>query len=145
MPGIGVNPNSYIGLCVRHNSQGQSGQKTSRLIKCLSTNNLFNVIGREAHISYLIGGAHQQTSERAAPPVSVEEKGKATGDKIKMLLFLLMSIQPTVFMLLGGPQNTIKSHLVFTALFCFAAFSVFSSRMSAPYSHSRSVHGGEPE
>jgi hypothetical protein len=40
-----------------------------------------------------IGGAHQQTSERAAPPVSVEEKGKATRDKIKMLLFLLMSIQ----------------------------------------------------
>jgi hypothetical protein len=35
-------------------------------------------------------------------------------------------------MLLGGPQNTIKSHLVFTALFCFAPFSVFSSRMSAP-------------
>jgi hypothetical protein len=39
----------------------------------------------------------------------------------------------TVFMLLGGPQNTIKSHLVFTALFCFAPFSVFSSRMSAPH------------
>jgi hypothetical protein len=33
-------------------------------------------------------------------------------------------------MLLGGPQNTIKSHLVFTALFCFAPFSVFSSCMS---------------
>jgi hypothetical protein len=32
-------------------------------------------------------------------------------------------------MLLGGPQNTIKNHLVFTALFCFAPFSVFSSRM----------------
>jgi hypothetical protein len=29
----------------------------------------------------IIGGAHQQTSERAAPPVSVEEKGKTTGDK----------------------------------------------------------------
>jgi hypothetical protein len=28
-----------------------------------------------------IGGAHQQTSERAAPPVSVEEKGKTTEDK----------------------------------------------------------------
>jgi hypothetical protein len=39
----------------------------------------------------------------------------------------------TVFMLLGGPQNTIKCHLVFTTLFCFAPFSVFSSRMSAPY------------
>jgi hypothetical protein len=39
----------------------------------------------------------------------------------------------TVFMLLGDPQNTIKSHLGFTALFCFAPFSVFSSRMSAPY------------
>jgi hypothetical protein len=37
-------------------------------------------------------------------------------------------------MLLGGPQNTIKSHLVFTALFCFAPFSVFFSRMSAPHS-----------
>jgi hypothetical protein len=36
-------------------------------------------------------------------------------------------------MLLGGPQNTIKSQLVFTALFCFAPFSVFSSRMSAPH------------
>jgi hypothetical protein len=36
-------------------------------------------------------------------------------------------------MLLGEPQYTIKSHLVFTALFCFAPFSVFSSRMSAPY------------
>jgi hypothetical protein len=36
-------------------------------------------------------------------------------------------------MLLGGPQNTIKGHLLFTALFCFAPFSVFSSRMSAPY------------
>jgi hypothetical protein len=36
--------------------------------------------------------AHQQTSERAAPPVSVEEKGKTTGDEIKLLLFLLMSI-----------------------------------------------------
>jgi hypothetical protein len=39
-----------------------------------------------------IGGAHQQTSERAAPRVSVEEKGKTTGKK-KLLLFLLMSIQ----------------------------------------------------
>jgi hypothetical protein len=38
----------------------------------------------------------------------------------------------TVFTLLGRPQNTIKSHLVFTALFCFAPFSVLSSRMSAP-------------
>jgi hypothetical protein len=36
-------------------------------------------------------------------------------------------------MLLGGPQKTIKSHLVFTALFCFSPFSVFFSRMSAPY------------
>jgi hypothetical protein len=36
-------------------------------------------------------------------------------------------------MLLGGPQNTIKSHLLFTALFCFAPLSVLSSRMSAPY------------
>jgi hypothetical protein len=78
-----------------------------------------------------IGGAHHQTSEQAAPPVSVEEKGKTTGEKRKMLLLLLMSIQNqnlTVFMLLGGPQN-----MVFTALFCFAPLSVFSSRMSAPY------------
>jgi hypothetical protein len=37
-------------------------------------------------------------------------------------------------MLLEGPQNTIKSHLVFTALFCFAPFSVFFSRMSAKQS-----------
>jgi hypothetical protein len=36
-------------------------------------------------------------------------------------------------MLLRGPQNTIESHLVFTALFCFAPFSIFSSCMSAPY------------
>jgi hypothetical protein len=44
-------------------------------------------------IAASIGGAHQQTSERAAPPVSVEEKGKTTGEKRKLLLFLLMSIQ----------------------------------------------------
>jgi hypothetical protein len=44
-------------------------------------------------------------------------------------------------MLLGGPQNTIKSHLVFTALFCFAPFSVFSSRMSAPYLSERKIVG----
>jgi hypothetical protein len=43
-------------------------------------------------------------------------------------------------MLLGGPQNTIKSHLVFTALFCFAPFSVFSSRMSTPYLQTRNLH-----
>jgi hypothetical protein len=43
-------------------------------------------------IYVLIGGAHQEASERAAPPVSVEEKEKATGDVRKMLLFLLMSI-----------------------------------------------------
>jgi hypothetical protein len=36
-------------------------------------------------------------------------------------------------MFLGVPQNTTKSHLVFTALFCFAPFSVFSSSISAPY------------
>jgi hypothetical protein len=33
------------------------------------------------HSCHAIGGAHQQTSERVAPPVSVEEKGKTTGDK----------------------------------------------------------------
>jgi hypothetical protein len=43
-------------------------------------------------------------------------------------------------MLLGGPQNTIKSHLVFTALFCFAPFSVFFSRMSAPYCVNETTH-----
>jgi hypothetical protein len=42
---------------------------------------------------FTIGGAHQQASERAAPPVSVEEKGKTTGEKRKLLLFLLMSKQ----------------------------------------------------
>jgi hypothetical protein len=31
--------------------------------------------------SYPIGGAHQQASERAEPPVSVEKKGKTTGEK----------------------------------------------------------------
>jgi hypothetical protein len=39
----------------------------------------------------------------------------------------------TVPMLLGGPQNTLKSKLVCTILFCLAPFSVFSGRMSAPY------------
>jgi hypothetical protein len=83
-----------------------------------------------------IGGAHQQTSERAAPPVSVEEKEKATGDKRKNAIISAYDhtiSKLSVFMLLGGPQNTITSHLVFTALFCFAPFFVFSSRMSAPY------------
>jgi hypothetical protein len=36
-----------------------------------------------AVLGVAIGGAHQQNSERTAPPVSVEEKGKATGDKRK--------------------------------------------------------------
>jgi hypothetical protein len=83
-----------------------------------------------------IGGAHQQTSERAAPPVSVEEKGKTTWDKKKIAIISAYGhtkLKLILFMLLGGPQNTIKSHLVFTALFCFAPFSVFFSRMSAPY------------
>jgi hypothetical protein len=39
------------------------------------------------------GGAHQQISEWVAPPVLVGEKGKTTGEKRKLLLFLLMSIQ----------------------------------------------------
>jgi hypothetical protein len=85
---------------------------------------------------FTIGGAHQQTSERAEPPVSGEEKGKATGDKKKNVIISAYEhtkLKLTVFMLLGEPKNTIKSHLVFTALFCFAPFSVFSSRMSAPY------------
>jgi hypothetical protein len=83
-----------------------------------------------------IGGTHQQTSERAAPPVSVEEKGKTTGEKKKIAIISAYEhtkLKLTVVMLLGGPQNTIKSHLVFTALVFFAPFSVFSSRMSAPY------------
>jgi hypothetical protein len=83
-----------------------------------------------------IGGAHQQTSERAAPPVSVEEKGEENWGKKKIAIISAYEhtkLKLTVFMLLGGPKNTIKSHLVFTALFCFAPFSVFSSRMSAPY------------
>jgi hypothetical protein len=83
-----------------------------------------------------IGGAHQQTSERAAPPVSVEEKGKTAGDKKENCYYFCLwayKIKINFFMLLGGPQNTITSHLVFTALFCFAPFSVFFSRMSAPY------------
>jgi hypothetical protein len=81
-----------------------------------------------------VGGAHQQTSEQAAPPVSVEEKGKTTGGKRKLLFFCLSpyKLKLTVFMLLGGPHNTIKTYLVFTALFFFAPFSVFSSRMSEP-------------
>jgi hypothetical protein len=66
----------------------------------------------------------------------VEEKGKTTGKKKKIAIISAYEhtkLKLTVFMLLGGPQNTIKSHLVFTALFCFSPFSVFSSRMSAPY------------
>jgi hypothetical protein len=35
-------------------------------------------------------------------------------------------------MLLGGPQSTIKSHMIFSVLFCFAPFSIFSGRMGAP-------------
>jgi hypothetical protein len=81
-----------------------------------------------SRVARLIGGAHQQTSERAAPPVSVAEKGKATREKRKKAIIFAYEhtiLKLTVFMLLGGPQNTIKSHLVFTALFCFAPFSVF--------------------
>jgi hypothetical protein len=37
-----------------------------------------------------VGGAHQQTSERAAPPVSVEEKGKTTGDKKENCYYLCL-------------------------------------------------------
>jgi hypothetical protein len=44
-------------------------------------------------IPFLIGGAHQQTGYWAAPPVSVEEKGKTIGENRKLLLFLLTSIQ----------------------------------------------------
>jgi hypothetical protein len=47
-------------------------------------------------------------------------------------------------MLLGEPQNTIKSHLVFTALFCFAPFSVFSSRMSAPHCRLKNNQNPKP-
>jgi hypothetical protein len=64
----------------------------------------------------------------------VEEKGADNWGKKKIAIISVYEhtkLKLTVFMLLGGPQNTIKSHLVFTALFCFAPFSVFSSRMSA--------------
>jgi hypothetical protein len=64
-----------------------------------------------------IGGAHEQTSERAAPTVSEKEKGKATGEKKKIAIISAYEhtkLKLTVFILLGGPQNTIKSHLVFT-------------------------------
>jgi hypothetical protein len=58
--------------------------------------------------------AHQQTSERAAPPVSVEEKGKTTNwgqNKIAIISpYEHTKLKLTVFMLLGGPQNTIKGH-----------------------------------
>jgi hypothetical protein len=98
--------------------------------------------------TYIMGGVHQQTSERAAPPVSVEEKGKATDNKkINAIIsaYEHTILKFTVCMLLEEPQNTIKSHLVFTALFCFAPFSVFSSRMSAPYTiETRSRHSPRP-
>jgi hypothetical protein len=54
---------------------------------------IFSVYSKIGKHEIAIGGAHQQTSERAAPPVSVEEKGKAIGDRRQMLLILLMSIQ----------------------------------------------------
>jgi hypothetical protein len=37
----------------------------------------------------VIGGAHQQNSEGAAPPVSVEEKGRQLGIKEKCYYFCL--------------------------------------------------------
>jgi hypothetical protein len=83
-----------------------------------------------------LGSAHQQTSERAAPPVSEEEKGKATGGGKKAIIsaYEHTKLKLTVFMLLGGPQNTIyKKPLGFHRAVLFAPFSVFSSRMSAPY------------
>jgi hypothetical protein len=64
------------------------------------------------------------------------KKGRQLGTKKKIAIISAhghTKLKLTFFMLLGGPQNTIKSHLVFTALFCFAPFSVFFSRMSAPY------------
>jgi hypothetical protein len=68
----------------KSSKSGQGEEKVSMQL-------LFNF-----HISAIIqsiGGAHQQTSERAAPPVSVEEKRKTIGEKRKLLLFLLMRIQ----------------------------------------------------
>jgi hypothetical protein len=64
-----------------------------------------------------------------------KKKGRQLGKKKIAIIsaYEHTKLKLTVFMLLGGPQNTIKSHLVFTALFCLAPFSVFSSRMSAPY------------
>jgi hypothetical protein len=56
------------------------------------------------------------------------EKGRQLGTKNKIAIISAYGhtkLKLTFFMLLGGPQNTIKSHLVFTALFCFAPFSVF--------------------
>jgi hypothetical protein len=64
------------------------------------------------------------------------KKGRQLGTKKKIAIISAYGhtkLKLTFFMLLGGLQNTIKSHLVFTALFCFAPFSVFFSRMSAPY------------
>jgi hypothetical protein len=63
------------------------------------------------------------------------KKGRQLGTKKKIAIISAYGhtkLKLTFFMLLEGPQNTIKSHLVFTALFCFAPFSVFFSRMSGP-------------
>jgi hypothetical protein len=65
-----------------------------------------------------------------------KKKGRQLGTKKKIAIISAYGqtkLKLIFFMLLGGPQNTIKSHLVFTALFCFTPFSVFSSRMSAPH------------
>jgi hypothetical protein len=83
-----------------------------------------------------IGGAHQQTSERAAPPVSVEEKGKTTGDQKENCYYFCLwayKIKTKIFYVVRRDPEHYKSHLVFIALFCFAPFSVFSSRMSVPH------------
>jgi hypothetical protein len=64
------------------------------------------------YIVLQIGGAYHQASERAALPVSVEEKGKINGGIIFVIISACEHTKinnklKNVFMLLGGPQNTI--------------------------------------
>jgi hypothetical protein len=78
-----------------------------------------------------IWGAHQKLLSGRRHLSQWKKKGK---NKIAIIsAYERTKLKLYVFMLLGGPQNTIQNHLVFTALLCFAPFSVFSSRMSAPF------------
>jgi hypothetical protein len=75
---------------------------------------------------YSIGGAHQQTSRSHLS--QWRKRGRQLGTKNKIAIISAYGhtkLKLTFLLLLGGPQNTIKSHLVFTALFCLAPFSVF--------------------